>query len=409
MTSLASELTRLVEPAPAIDGTRVSGIRHLVEVASRRRFRAIARRELRTSARHAMAIVILAAVVDMVWLIPSHPEIVWTIGAANLLAAAAALTAYLHFEQRRRIPMEPILLWVLVAVDGSIGTVARLDDQAADLLAAGYFLLLPAFVALLLPWSTRMHASWVAVHLVVAALIMQPSIVPAVNGGPKVFFGLLLVSSAGSLLGHFGTLRARVGNFLQLEQIRLLNRDMRRRDLRLTALNVLLERAAVTDPLTGLGNRAALHEHLAAARNRVDRYGERFAVLMLDLDHFKAINDTMGHFVGDDVLRQVARAINETTRASDGMYRFGGEEFLSIARLDAAEDAHAVAERLRVAVESLRLAHPANTPHAVVTVSVGATIVDRSRLAQSDDAWLHAADVALYTAKREGRNRSVIA
>ncbi|HUG30104.1 MAG TPA: GGDEF domain-containing protein [Candidatus Limnocylindria bacterium] len=122
----------------------------------------------------------------------------------------------------------------------------------------------------------------------------------------------------------------------------------------------------------------------------------------------KAINDTLGHFAGDDVLRRVAGAMQATTRLEDGTYRFGGEEFLAIVRLDGEDDARAAAERIRLAVEALAIEHPGNPPFGVVTVSGGATVIDRTRLAESDDAWLRAADTAMYKAKRRGRNQTVV-
>lgn len=304
--------------------------------------------------------------------------------------------------------MEPVLIGVLLAVDVSIGVVASMDIEGARL-SAGYALVLPPFVALLIPWRTRVHLLWLGAH---AAAIGCLSVViagdPQAAGGPKVLIGLLIVSSAVSMLGHFANLRARVESFLHVQHIASMNRDMRRRDTSLTALNELLEQSAVTDALTGIGNRAGLHRHLAVARSRVDRSGERFAVLMFDLDRFKSINDTLGHFAGDGVLRRVAGAMQGTTRLGDGAYRFGGEEFLAIVRLDGEDEARAAAERIRLAVEALAIDHPGNQPFGVVTVSAGATVIDRTRLAESDDAWLHAADTAMYKAKRRGRNQTVV-
>ncbi|MGH2688307.1 MAG: GGDEF domain-containing response regulator, partial [Actinomycetota bacterium] len=89
-------------------------------------------------------------------------------------------------------------------------------------------------------------------------------------------------------------------------------------------------RAARTDPLTQLGNRLRLEEDLAAMRDKVARYGHRYAAVLCDLDHFKAYNDALGHAAGDDALRRVADAIRNHCRAGDNAYRYGGEEFLVI-------------------------------------------------------------------------------
>jgi diguanylate cyclase (GGDEF)-like protein len=187
-----------------------------------------------------------------------------------------------------------------------------------------------------------------------------------------------------------------------------MNRQARRDDARLRRLNHLLEQMSGTDELTGLGNRVALHRGLTKIRSRIDRDGERFALLMLDLDHFKGINDLRGHFAGDEVLRRVAAAIDQAKRESDAAYRFGGEEFVAIVSVADADEAVRVAERVRRAVAALGIPHPSNEPFGLVAASIGACVVDRQALAESVESWLQVADEALYEAKRQGRNRSVV-
>jgi diguanylate cyclase len=165
---------------------------------------------------------------------------------------------------------------------------------------------------------------------------------------------------------------------------------------------------ARTDQLTGLGNRAALEDQLAAMRSVIDRAGVRYAVLLLDLDRFKLINDELGHSAGDDVLRRVSRGMRGAMRAGDGAFRFGGEEFIAIVHLAEGDDAFAAAERVRRVIERIAIAHPSNPPFGVVTASVGGCVVDRARLEEPPDAWFASADRALYEAKRLGRNRSVV-
>jgi diguanylate cyclase (GGDEF)-like protein len=355
-----------------------------------------------------MAIILLAVLINFGWLLPDHPNAIATIVISNLLPATAASLAYLAFSRRRSRLLEPALVGVLLAVDAAIALVAAIDVGSARL-AAGYALMLPPFVALLIPWSTRVHMAWLFLHVVAVSSLVY--VIPAdalAAGGGKLLIGLLIITSAVSVLGHFSSVRARVEGFLHVQAMASMNRELRRRDSRLTALNVLLEESTVTDHLTGVGNRVGLHRHLDVARSQVDRSGERFALLMFDLDRFKAINDTQGHFAGDEVLKRVAGAVMATMRLGDGTYRFGGEEFLAIARLDHGDDARTAAERIRLAVAGLAIVHPANRPFGVVTVSVGTTVVDRSRLVETDDAWLRAADTALYKAKRAGRNQTVV-
>jgi diguanylate cyclase (GGDEF)-like protein/PAS domain S-box-containing protein len=155
------------------------------------------------------------------------------------------------------------------------------------------------------------------------------------------------------------------------------------------------------DPLTGLGNRTQLIERLEGAFNR-RRLGhtEHVAVLFLDLDGFKAINDAHGHAVGDQLLVDAARRISHSVRPGDTVARLGGDEFVVVAeRLSGHDDSVLLAERI-LAV----LAAPfqvGDDLEAVCTASIGVALVD----AHSADTVLQAADDALYRAKRRGRNR----
>ncbi|MCE5277565.1 MAG: diguanylate cyclase [Planctomycetaceae bacterium] len=172
----------------------------------------------------------------------------------------------------------------------------------------------------------------------------------------------------------------------------------------LTTLNTRLVEAASTDELTGLLNRRQaifrLQEHLSLAR----RYMEPFACTMLDVDHFKNINDLYGHIRGDQVLQTVARALGATARGTDTVYRLGGEEFMILLPRQNASQAIICAERCRTAVESLRFGF---APDFRVTISAGVTQYAPG-MGEPDDV-LRAADSALYEAKRLGRNRSIVA
>jgi diguanylate cyclase (GGDEF)-like protein len=393
--------------APRSASPSFTAFRRTVAAAEMPRFRAATRGRLRRSTQHAMGVVILAAVVDACWLLPDHPSEVLRVAGVNLAASAIALAAYILLH-RRHAPVEAILFGVLVAVDGSIALVVGIDLEVS-LTGAGYVLLLPPIVALLIPWGTRVHIAWLIGHAIAAAILsMLATPEWRAIGGPRTLMALLVVASTVSLLGHLANLRARVVSFGQIEQIRSMNRHARRDDVRLRRLNSLLQTVARTDELTGLGNRVGLERHLRAMRSRIDRRGDQFVLLMLDLDRFKAINDSLGHNAGDDVLRRIAHAIEGAMRAGDAVYRFGGEEFIAIVALDAQAEAAIVAERVRSEIEALAISHPANPPFGKVTVSIGGCVVDRSRLGEDDDAWLRRADEALYAAKGLGRNRSVI-
>ena len=167
-----------------------------------------------------------------------------------------------------------------------------------------------------------------------------------------------------------------------------------------------LNRLASTDPQTGLSNRRSLEADLATLDARSRRYRRAYCVVMCDLDHFKAYNDRLGHPEGDEALRAVGAILGEQVREGDSAYRYGGEEFLLLLPEQTLESGALAAERVRRAVEGLGIAHPAASPDAVVTISVGV-----AAFAPGDEtsgaAVVAAADAALYRAKKSGRNRVV--
>lgn len=168
--------------------------------------------------------------------------------------------------------------------------------------------------------------------------------------------------------------------------------------------NARLEQLAQTDALTQLLNRRALTERITAEMERALRYDSSMALLMIDLDHFKRINDTYGHLVGDDVLRDVAALLTETIRTSDMVARYGGEEFLVL--LPETDDAGAemFAERIREAIEQHQFGGRADQPALKLTTSVGVATFPAARIESVEDLFARA-DAALYRAKADGRNR----
>ena len=163
--------------------------------------------------------------------------------------------------------------------------------------------------------------------------------------------------------------------------------------------NELLEVLSVRDGLTGLYNRKKLDEILNDQFARFRRTQRAFAVLMLDVDNFKAINDREGHLAGDEVLEKVAAVLAQSIRNIDYAARYGGEEFVIVLVETETEAALAVAERIRALIESTR--HGMGS--ISVTISVGVT--DSRNADDSPEAMLARADRALYAAKRAGRNK----
>jgi diguanylate cyclase (GGDEF)-like protein/PAS domain S-box-containing protein len=161
-----------------------------------------------------------------------------------------------------------------------------------------------------------------------------------------------------------------------------------------------LERLALIDHLTGLPNRRYAEEELSVRLAEKQRYSWPFGILMMDLDHFKDVNDTYGHDVGDEVLRVAGRTLLHNARPFDLVGRWGGEEFVSIIRNVDADNLHNVAERFRIMVEKSRVSHNDETLN--VTISLGGTL---ALAGDTPEAIIRRADDMMYESKNSGRNR----
>ncbi|CAM3679521.1 Diguanylate cyclase DosC [Vibrio aerogenes CECT 7868] len=166
-----------------------------------------------------------------------------------------------------------------------------------------------------------------------------------------------------------------------------------------------MQRLLVTDPLTGLYNRRGLEYEIQKALNAQSRYGGDISILILDLDHFKSVNDNFGHDTGDLFLKTAAAVFKSEVRKHDIVSRYGGEEFLVLLPNTPEQEAKTTAERLRMALESKDFGILCGQPYRQ-TVSIGGTTIPASRPDISSSIKL--ADRMLYQAKNDGRNRSVI-
>jgi diguanylate cyclase (GGDEF)-like protein len=169
-----------------------------------------------------------------------------------------------------------------------------------------------------------------------------------------------------------------------------------------------LAEGALQDPLTGLYNRRHLDERLASELAGSQRHGRALSLLMIDIDHFKKVNDDRGHLAGDEALKMVAFVLRGAVRKEDVIARYGGEEFVVIARETPLDGARALGERIRRAVEKSRFAWQGT--ELSVTVSVGVTVgaaTGEYVPGRSERELVEAADRALYVAKQQGRNRVV--
>lgn len=205
-------------------------------------------------------------------------------------------------------------------------------------------------------------------------------------------------------------------NLMDLQSAMNLALERRGRDLEVAVMertaelqkaNAKLEELSIRDGLTGLLNRRALNQQLAHRHDLTLRYGNAYSVILLDIDHFKDYNDTLGHVQGDEALRTIASLLQSSVRTADSVYRYGGEEFLVEMPETGDDGVESVAERIRASIEGHGIPHPESSVGPVVTVSVGYCSVTRHNLDRFS-SWTEAveeADDALYRAKQGGRNR----
>ncbi len=168
--------------------------------------------------------------------------------------------------------------------------------------------------------------------------------------------------------------------------------------------NEELRRLTQVDGLTGVSNRRYFDECLAQEWTLSALDGTELALLMIDVDHFKAYNDQFGHLAGDAALQSVAQAIRQTARARPCVVaRFGGEEFALVAPQTSLPQARPLAEAIRAAVQQLKIKAAPSSPHPHMSVSIGVSVLVADAQTLSQDL-LHLADTRLYAAKRRGRN-----
>lgn len=169
-----------------------------------------------------------------------------------------------------------------------------------------------------------------------------------------------------------------------------------------------MRRTSLIDSLTGINNRRFLEQRLIEEIDRCQRSGELLSCLFLDVDHFKAINDTFGHQAGDGVLKQVAGTIKGLLRNNDVLARYGGEEFVALLSNLDEQNLMMITERIRKTIEGMCVQYEGRSIH--VTISIGASSYRSSQYSLSDASavavkLVESADAALYRAKRNGRNR----
>ena len=193
------------------------------------------------------------------------------------------------------------------------------------------------------------------------------------------------------------------------ERILKLQRELRDKNEQLEIMNARLRRLSRLDALMQLGNRLAFEERITEFHDHALRYGRSYGVVMCDVDHFKAYNDSEGHLAGDEALRRIAQAFGQCLRSSDGAFRYGGEEIVVLLPEQSFQESAVTAERLRATVEALHLSR-CNSRFSCITISCGVAACPLPGAPSEDwETVIEWADQALYRAKALGRNRVELA
>ena len=298
---------------------------------------------------------------------------------ARILPLRLALAAALLVLARVRLQLSShaatrLFVWLQVLGFGAMQLC--LDPAQDSVLRLGYglfpFLVTAQLAVFPLPWGITLRASAAAVALLLAPHVLGRQALDAALWNELWLLGLIVALAAWASHAQLSLLIDLLGA---------------RRD-------------ASHDPLTTLANRRSAARRLEADRAHALRHGEPLSVLMIDLDHFKQVNDRWGHASGDLVLIATAQVLRDELRGADLGSRHGGEEFLAILPSTAQEQALEVAERIRAHVARLRVALPEAT--ATITASIGIATLE---CGESATALIARADAALYLAKAGGRNR----
>jgi diguanylate cyclase (GGDEF)-like protein len=372
-------------------------LRRSVPPPIRRRVRAAERRALRHAVVAGATMLAGLLVVDA-----AVNAAVGTPGAVTLMPvefAAAGIAGAIGWTARRAVvAAEPLAFALLFVVFGSalIGVAIM---PAGRTLAAAQLATILVGAGLFLSWDRRWHlAALVTATLGAAAFVASPlgSVLP---GDRLNLFVAVAMAAVVSFIGH-GLWQARLRRMLvQQFELRRLSRYAQRQEAHVTELNHELNRVARRDALTGVGNRLAFDEAIGQLLDQGTRLRPRpFALVLFDIDHFKAYNDEHGHLAGDAALVRLGEILRRATRGGDRAFRFGGEEFLLLLPDVDLTGALTVAERVAAATEDPN----GNLPP--FTISGGVALCDPAD-GRDPDPLVRRADAALYIAKRSGRNR----
>ncbi len=349
-------------------------------------------------------------VAGMAWYlrpVADRPALLGWVGVHLLLATLLTIAGAVSWRSRRALrpsAVEPAIVWLIGLLGVTVGMsslVLTLPEGTAQ--QAMVIQLYVAGVSSSAIMTFGPLARNFMAFAVPANGLNAVGIVAGVNEVP-VFLAAVALAYLVVLVGCHHVLASATREAIvgQVRAERLLAHLRIERD-RVASANEALRHQAATDPLTGVANRRQFFELLGGALARSRRSGELVAVLFIDLDQFKSLNDTRGHATGDAVLTEAARRMADAVRAGDVVARRGGDEFTVLLASPASTvDALAVADRIRA-----RLSEPVPTPSGDVQLTASIGLACNDDLGTDAEALMHEADIALYRAKAEGRNRVV--
>jgi diguanylate cyclase (GGDEF)-like protein len=389
------------------------------------RLRAVYRRELQNSIFYAALVVAAGITLSAATNIAGRPSVgpVYFAFSLPVLAASLAVAGIVRRRARRYVVPLGMVVGILPVLTTAISLTLVMSAGA---LAVATYGLIPIAFAIFIPLDRRPHLAWLllanliffAIVLPTGAIAMNPDHLGAILVAAAIATGLSIGANEVQLRRRHqinDQLLAVRGLYSRMKEHEL---DLRRQDeflvmqqetlvvqqAELLRLNEELETIARLDALTGLGNRLRLNEDLAALAARIERHGGTAGILLMDLDRFKRLNDSSGHLAGDAALRGVADVLKKTSRVGDGVYRYGGEEFLVLLHDCDESGLYAAGQRYLTGIQAAGMIHPDNPPYGLVTASGGATELNQSNCTDVDSA-LHDSDESLYVAKENGRNR----
>lgn len=327
---------------------------------------------------------------------------------------------YLLIAMRITVVSLSVILAFMIARWGSYSERPWLHALPLWILAIGIILIVPLRPESLSSQVTAVAVATMAFYLLIPNLLTVATLaslflcvgflVAAVEFAgitPAVTLRIGLLMIMANLVGFSALLRL---ENLQRKQFALLQEEREQNDHLVTeiarrkSLEAQLRQLAEKDALTGLNNRSHFMQRASALLKRTATEKIPFSLFMVDVDHFKKINDTLGHTHGDRVLKQIAESLAESLRPTDVIGRFGGEEFVVALPDTAANDAQHLAERLRENIATLALQDEMGELTLSITVGIAVAHGDETNL----EALIKRADDMLYTGKRDGRNRVVL-